>query len=96
MIFVGDPLHLPALAGVTPIAAVAIGFRCLRKGLASVTGIEVDIPAEVPVVPLVFDREAFVASLKQVAAATVPLGVPVGIAPRASAASLGTGSVEAF
>ena len=39
-----------------------------------------DIPAEVPVVPLSLNREGLVASLKQVSGATVPLGVPVCIA----------------
>ena len=80
MIFIGDPVYLPALSGVAPVAAVAIVFRSLRKGVASLTRIEVDRPAEVPVVPLVLDRKCFVASLKQVSGATVPLGVPVGIA----------------
>ena len=42
MIFIGDPVHLPALAGVAYVAAVAIGFRRLRKAFASVTGVDVD------------------------------------------------------
>ena len=80
MIFIGDPVHLPALSGVPSVTAVAIRFRYLCKGFASVTWVEVDIPAEVPVIALVLDREGFVASLKHVSATTVLLGVPVGIA----------------
>ena len=44
MILIGDPVHLPALAGVAPVAAVAIGFRCGENSRIAPKGSDSRLP----------------------------------------------------
>jgi hypothetical protein len=53
VLFVGHPVHLPAQA----VAAVTVSSRRLRQQAASLTRVQVNIPAEASVIALILDRK---------------------------------------
>ena len=80
MVFIlGNPIQPLAFASIAAETAIGICLWCIAKRLVSMTGVQVNISAQVPIVSLVFNRERFVASLKQESSRSISFSVPVRI-----------------
>ena len=74
-----QPNQSPTGSAITTATAVGISLGRIGERLAAITRVQVNVSAQVPIVPFILDGVRFVASLKQMTRPSIPFCIPVRI-----------------